>query len=47
MAKSKKNTEPLRIGVLRGQENSFPEGLIANINRVAQEQEQKHRGRVH
>lgn len=37
MSKTKKTTEPLRIGILRGQENSFPEGLIANINRVAKE----------
>ncbi|MDX2127403.1 MAG: hypothetical protein SFU91_00020 [Chloroherpetonaceae bacterium] len=43
MAKTKKGTiernqkgETLKIGVLRGQENSFPEGLIANINRVAE-----------
>jgi glutathione synthase/RimK-type ligase-like ATP-grasp enzyme len=33
-----KPAEPLRIGIIRGQENSFPEGLIANINKVAAEQ---------
>ncbi len=32
------SAEPLRIGILRGQENSFPEGLIANINREAEAQ---------
>lgn len=31
-------SEALRIGILRGQENSFPEGLIANINREAEAQ---------
>ncbi|MCS7013305.1 MAG: hypothetical protein RMI34_12155 [Chloroherpetonaceae bacterium] len=38
MAAPRKFSEPLRIGILRGQENSFPEGLIANINREAEAQ---------
>jgi glutathione synthase/RimK-type ligase-like ATP-grasp enzyme len=38
-AKTKKTSgEPIRIGILRGQENSFPEGLIANINKRAQDE---------
>jgi glutathione synthase/RimK-type ligase-like ATP-grasp enzyme len=35
MAKTKKNDETLKIGVLRGQETSFPEALITNINKVS------------
>lgn len=32
-----KSDREIRIGILRGYEQSFPEGLLANINRVARE----------
>ena len=32
---SHKEPSPMRIGVLRGRENSFPEAFIAKVNSLA------------